>query len=54
MIPVGTNLPTRRIAWMNYLIILVTIAVWIQVEGAGVDPMRLAARSATSGWCRAR
>ena len=43
MIPVGTSLPTRRIAWMNYLIIPVTIAVWIQVEGAGVDPMRLAA-----------
>lgn len=42
MIPVGTSLPTRRIAWMNYLIILVTVAVWIQVQGAGQDPIRLA------------
>ena len=42
MIPVGTSLPTRRIAWMNYLIILVTIAVWVLVQGAGEDPIRLA------------
>ena len=27
---------------MNYLIILVTVAVWIQVQGAGQDPIRLA------------
>jgi membrane associated rhomboid family serine protease len=41
MIPVGTSLPTRRTAWMNYAIILVTIAVWIEVQGAGGDPVRL-------------
>lgn len=27
---------------MNYVIILVTIAVWVQVQGAGVDPVKLA------------
>ena len=42
MIPVGTSLPTRRIAWMNYAIILVTIAVWVFVQGGGADPVRLA------------
>lgn len=42
MIPVGTSLPTRRLAWMNYAIILVTIAVWVQVQGGGADPVRLA------------
>ena len=43
MIPIGDNLPTRRVAWMNYLIIAVTVAVWIFVQGAGMDPRRLAA-----------
>lgn len=42
MIPVGTSLPTRRTAWMNYAIIIVTVAVWVQVQGAGADPLRLA------------
>ena len=27
---------------MNYLIILVTIAVWVQVQGAGLNPVQLA------------
>jgi membrane associated rhomboid family serine protease len=27
---------------MNYAIILVTVAVWVQVQGAGADPLRLA------------
>jgi membrane associated rhomboid family serine protease len=42
MIPVGTNLPTRRVSWMNYLIIAATIAVWVLVQGAGQDPIQLA------------
>src|SRR5665213_2602624 len=42
MIPVGTSLPTRRIAWMNYLIIAATVAVWVQVQGAGQNPVQLA------------
>lgn len=42
MIPVSTDLPTRRTAWMNYLIILVTIAVWVQVQGAGASSIQLA------------
>lgn len=42
MIPVGTSLPTRRTAVMTYLIILVTIAVWIEIQGAGQDPIVLA------------
>jgi membrane associated rhomboid family serine protease len=27
---------------MNYLIILVTVAVWVRIQGAGLDPLRLA------------
>jgi rhomboid family protein len=42
MIPVGTSLPTRRVAWMNYLIILATAAVWIEIQGAGTDTLQLA------------
>lgn len=42
MIPVGTSLPSRRVGWMNYLIIGATIAVWILVQGAGQDPIQLA------------
>jgi membrane associated rhomboid family serine protease len=42
MIPVGASLPTRRMAWMNYLIIAVTIAVWVQLQGAGQNPIQLA------------
>ena len=42
MIPVGIGLPSRRVAWMNYAIILATIAVWVLVQGAGSDPVRLA------------
>jgi len=43
MIPLGDVLPTRRVPWANYLIIAVTVAVWILVQGAGADPQRLAA-----------
>ncbi len=42
MIPLGTDLPTRRWPVMNYLIIAVTIAVWVLVQGAGTDMVRLA------------
>ncbi|MDQ2889876.1 MAG: rhomboid family intramembrane serine protease [Gemmatimonadota bacterium] len=42
MIPVGTSLPTRRLPWMNYLIILATVAVWILVQGGGANPLQLA------------
>lgn len=43
MIPIGDDLPTRRVAWSNYLIIGVTTAVWLLVQGGGVDPGHLAA-----------
>jgi membrane associated rhomboid family serine protease len=43
MIPIGDDLPTRRVAWMNYLIIFATVVVWIVVQGAGADPRQLAA-----------
>ena len=42
MIPIGDNLPTRRVTWMNYLIIGATVAVWFFVQGAGADPRLLA------------
>lgn len=43
MIPVGDDLPTRRLAWVNYLIILACIAVWILIEGAGTSYYQLSA-----------
>jgi membrane associated rhomboid family serine protease len=42
MIPFGDSLPTRRVAWMNYLLIAVTIASWVWIQSAGFDPIRLA------------
>ena len=42
MIPIGDDLPTRRVAWMNYLIIAVTLAVWVMIQGAGMDSRLLA------------
>ncbi|MEO7101868.1 MAG: rhomboid family intramembrane serine protease [Gemmatimonadaceae bacterium] len=42
MIPLGTNLPTRRVPWMTYAIILLTLTVWVVVQGAGEDPVLLA------------
>jgi len=42
MIPLGDELPSRRVPWVNYLIIFVTIGVWFTVQGAGFDPVRLA------------
>ena len=42
MIPIGDDLPTRRVAWMNYLIIAATFTVWVMVQGAGFDPKTLA------------
>lgn len=42
MIPLGDDLPTRRTPWMNWLIITVTVASWVLVQGMGFDPVRLA------------
>jgi len=42
MIPVGDDLPTFRIPVMTYGLIAVNVAVWILVQGAGVDPQTLA------------
>lgn len=42
MIPLGDDLPTRRTPWANWLIIGVTVAVWLLVQGGGEDPVRLA------------
>lgn len=43
MIPLGDDLPTRRVPWANYLIIAITVATWFLVQGAGFDADRLAA-----------
>lgn len=43
MIPFGDDLPTRRVAWVNYLLIAATIASWIWVQGGGFNTYRLAA-----------
>ena len=36
MIPLGDENPTLRTPWMTWLIIGVTVAVWMTVQGAGV------------------
>ncbi len=42
MIPVGDENPTLHTPWMNWLIIGVTVAVWLLVQGAG-SPAAVAA-----------
>ncbi len=42
MIPLGDELPTLRTPWMTYAILAVTWASWLFVQGAGLDPVRLA------------
>ncbi|MEO7456000.1 MAG: rhomboid family intramembrane serine protease [Gemmatimonadaceae bacterium] len=42
MIPVGDENPTLHTPWMNWLIIGVTVAVWLFVQGAG-SPQAVAA-----------
>jgi membrane associated rhomboid family serine protease len=43
MIPISDENPTLRVPWMTYAIVAVTVAVWVFVQGAGLDPIRLAA-----------
>lgn len=43
MIPLGDDLPPLRTPVMTYLLITINFAVWILVQGAGLDPQRLAA-----------
>ena len=42
MIPLGDELPTRSVPWVNYLIIATCFAVWVLVQGAGLNPIQLA------------
>lgn len=44
MIPIGDELPTLRTPWMNYLILVLMWAVFLFVEGGGLDQTLLAAR----------
>ena len=43
MIPLSDENPTIRTPVMTYLILAVMAAVWVFVQGAGLDPSRLAA-----------
>lgn len=43
MIPISDDNPTLRAPLMVYAILAVTIGVWVLVQGAGLDPFRLAA-----------
>jgi membrane associated rhomboid family serine protease len=43
MIPIGDENPTLRTPIMTYLILGVTIASWLLIQGAGFDAFRLAA-----------
>lgn len=38
MIPLGDDIATRRVAWVNWLIIATCVAVWILIQGAGSLP----------------
>lgn len=44
MIPIGDDLPTLRTPWMNYLILGLMWGAWLLIEGAGMNPVALAAR----------
>jgi membrane associated rhomboid family serine protease len=43
MIPISDDNPTLRFPLMTVLILIVTGAVWVVVQGAGIDPKTLAA-----------
>lgn len=43
MIPISDDNPTLHTPWMTYLILGVTFGVWLVVQGAGLNEMRLAA-----------
>ena len=42
MIPLGDDLPTLRTPVMTYFLIAVNFAVWIFIQGAGLNPTQLA------------
>ncbi len=42
MIPLGDDTPTLRTPWMTYFLIGVNVAVWVVVQGAGLDAQTLA------------
>ena len=43
MIPISDDNPTLHTPWMTYLILGVMLAVWLVVQGGGLDELRLAA-----------
>jgi membrane associated rhomboid family serine protease len=43
MIPISDENPTLRTPVMTYLLLATLLAVWVFVQGAGLDPARLAA-----------
>ncbi len=43
MIPIGDDNPTLHTPWMTYLILGLTFAAWVMLQGAGMDELRLAA-----------
>src|ERR1700722_10461237 len=42
MIPLGDDTPTQRTPWMTYFLIGVNVAVWVLVQGAGMNDQTLA------------
>jgi len=42
MFPIGDENPTLRTPAMTYLLLATTFAVWVLVQGAGLDPLALA------------
>jgi membrane associated rhomboid family serine protease len=43
MIPIGNDVPVYRTPWVTLLILAVLLLVWIVVQGAGLDEVRLVA-----------
>ncbi len=49
MIPLSDNLPTLRTPWMTYVFLALIVAVWIFVQGAGLDARVLATSACELG-----
>jgi hypothetical protein len=49
VIPLGDDVPTHRVPVMTYALTVISVAVWIFVQGGGTDPQRLAATICTLG-----
>ena len=54
MIPISDDNPTLHTPWMTIGILATLFAVWVAIQGAGLDEFRLAASVCTiaSAWAK--